>query len=88
MDKTKITALVAELQSRLPKRPLDTMDVVVTADLEGEAINCAPAVGDRHNLLSSGGSILYVEEILTFAKYHGLDVATRLFETGAGLQLY
>lgn len=87
----QIKELATELEARLPKQEapaLATMNVRVWAEKEegmdtGE-IHCAPAT---RGVLNTDGYILHVEEIVLFAKYHGLSVYTCSYETGAGLRL-
>ena len=85
----EIRALAAELDARLPKRESELgMNVCVWAEKDeccdtGE-IHCAPA---NRGIFNSEGYIMYVEEIVLFAKYHDLSVHTCSYETGAGLRL-
>lgn len=87
----KIEALAAELEARLPKQEapgLESMNVRVWSekdeDMDTGEIHCAPAT---RGVLGMDGYIMYVEEIVLFAKYHDLDVYTCSYETGAGLRL-
>jgi len=80
----ELVALAAELQNRLPVQKIESMNVRVWADEEDGGIHCAPAVD---GILPGCGYILYVEEILLFAKYHDMSISTKTYETGAGLCL-
>ena len=84
MAEKDYTLLAKELRSRLPEPSLPTMEVRVWGDNEEGYIYCAPAT---EGLFGRAGYILYVEEIVLFAQYHGLSVHTCAFETGAGLSL-
>lgn len=85
--KTDYIALAEALQARLPYSPIETMNARVWANEDGVYVE--PEVGEIMNVGSSvhGGSLYCVEAVMTFAKYHGLDVSTRVFTTGAGLWL-
>ena len=71
-----MTALADELRQRLAT-DVDFLQINVAADDEGGCIDVAPAVGAT--------GIVKVEEIVLFAKYHGLSVHTALYQTGPGL---
>ena len=80
MTERNWTALAEELRTRIPvHRGLPCIDITVNE--ERGHIDCAPAGGDVWDY------IFDVKDIVTFAEYHNLAVVTRVYPTGAGLQI-